>query len=252
MKGKRFLSVACAAAMLMSFAAAPIGQAQAYEIAALPSADTPVMPDAIKNREPRNYLIEETPETYGDFLDAHVLIMPGDTFEYVVFDSKEDKTVWTVSDEYMSVEGDTQTEGFEIEGSVDLIGTTTRTYKEGSESVTKTWNTKWKNNTNCPLIITSVASGSGPLGIPNWGYNGNSISVQLFKPYYSITYRYNDYGTGTYWGEPENLFWAAGEPSRSRRWSVSILKNSVNTASKPKARLKTRALTLTTPYVGTL
>ncbi len=213
MKGKRFLSVACAAAMLMSFAAAPIGQAQAYEIAALPSADTPVMPDAIKNREPRNYLIEETPETYGDFLDAHVLIMPGDTFEYVVFDSKEDKTVWTVSDEYMSVEGDTQTEGFEIEGSVDLIGTTTRTYKEGSESVTKTWNTKWKNNTNCPLIITSVASGSGPLGIPNWGYNGNSISVQLFKPYYSITYRYNDYGTGTYWGEPENLFWAAGEYS---------------------------------------
>lgn len=213
MKAKKLLSCTCAAAMLFSIAAAPIGQASALQLDLTESKASPEMPAELKNREARNYLIEETPETWGDFLRDNVLVMPGDTFEYVVFDSEENKTVYTVSDEFMKVESNSDTEGFEIEGTVDVVDTTTKTYKSENEMVTKTWNTKWKNNTNCPLVVSDIASGSGPLGIPQWGVNTKSISVHLYKPYYSITYRYDDYGSGTYWGEPEGLFWAAGEYS---------------------------------------
>ena len=212
MKLKKATSIFCTVTMILSMVGAPLMQAQAYEIEAQQSSDgeaaAPVKPQELAAREAKNYKIEETPETFGDFLNDYVIIMPGDTFEYVPIEDDDNKSFYYVDDQNMSVEASYENEGFEITGTVDAIETFSRTFKEDNEEKTITCNSKWKNNTNCPITIEGFSSGSGPI-VPHWGYSVRSITVKVYKPYYHIDWGFEN--TGMHWGDPSELFWAAGE-----------------------------------------
>ncbi len=213
MKYKETISLLCTAAMLVSFTGAPVMQAQAYEIEAEASSDgeavSPVMPEEIANRKKKNYKIQETAETFGNFLYDHVLVMPGDTFEFVPIVDEDNKCFSYVDDQYMAVNEEFQNEGFEITGTVDAIETYSRTFKNNGEEKTMTCNVKWKNNTNCPLTVEGAFSGDGPI-VSQWGYRVLGIKVRIYKPYYNINWLFDEQN-GAEWSDPSEVFFEAGE-----------------------------------------
>ena len=211
MKLKRITSLFCAGTMLFGFAAAPIGQAQAYTVEVQESRDGEhIMPEVVAERlaNPVNHFYDSAvwAET-GNFPFDKELIMPGDTFEihpYTVSGEVESRTWFAgnTSAPYSELFESNITDGFEIEGEVEPVEFETITFRYKDESVTKNFCVKWKNNTNCPLILGSRSGGSGSF-ISCRHFNWFKPTLYAYSPYYSITYPdYDNYG---------DYFWVQGD-----------------------------------------
>ncbi len=214
MKLKKITSLFCAGTLLFGFAAAPVGQANAYTVDVEQSGDTaPVMPDEVKARyeEGRNHLFsweDIKAESY-----TNVLIMPGDTFEIPV-NEKDDGTIQytgsgntddsgnITNDPFLFIDlsdddvDSTYTsdgalpKGFKITGSVDNVESRTykRSFISSGSNISVTFCEQWKNNTNCPIYLIYKGGGSGELGDSNT-YERYFLQVIFYAPYYSINYR---------------------------------------------------------------
>ncbi|MBQ1389172.1 MAG: leucine-rich repeat protein [Clostridia bacterium] len=221
MKFKKTVSLICAGTMLFGFAAAPICQAQAYTIESGQNDEiTPDTPAAVAARyaEQRNHVYNWTTADGGGYSFNYdgELIMPGDTFEFPILEANN--TVYYIETPFFIGSRDSQDpsywnipEDFEITGAIEVTpdGVLTKTYGSGEDSKTMTFNVKWVNNTNCPIILSYKGSGNGPVA-GKWNQIHRWPKITFYAPYYNINY-YEDDDERYHRRSPlDSYFWRQG------------------------------------------
>ncbi len=186
-----------------------------------PSAsEIPEMPEVLKNREAKNFVYDLN-DDWDEMFYKQTLIMPGDTFEFPVKYNEDGSRVNVVYADYPFFIGERDsydpsyygvTEGFEIEGTIDVIEKEVKTFTGDSGSKTMTFYTKFKNNTNCPITLSYKGSGSGPLA-GKYTQGHLCPKVNFYSPYFAINFPTYEDGTDRTWEteEGQKYFWQEGE-----------------------------------------
>ena len=227
MKAKKFLSLFCTAAMLFSLTAAPVGEASAYTVTVQESSDgEPVMPAEVTARiaEERNHVYHIENWANGDLYEVfdNALIMPGDTFEIEPYTKSGDTETRTYYAGAGYNNGGTEPywqynsssiqynlpDGFEMTGTVEPVDFVEKTFSNDHETVTVKFCTKWKNNTNCPLVVGINNTGNGSF-VGYRHYNFLKPNLTVYAPYYNITYPETDENYGR--DGLEQYFWPQGK-----------------------------------------
>ena len=224
------------------------------------TADTPEMPDVLKNRQSRHHVFERREDHSINFRGE--LIMPGDTFEIpndITRDMIYTTDFYGRSDVYVNKENGKQefyfgmyspeNYGIEVKGSVDIIE-----YDEydsgdgvslGGQHVTDKFFKTAKNNLNCPIIIGPTGGGGdGPYVFyedHDQRRQHTDVCYTVLAPYYFITYRFindiNNYGYASF----DKLFWPAGEFDELEFPEYYWLSDEPYTLTIPNPRMEGRA-----------
>ncbi len=175
-------------------------------------------PTVLENRKSQHHVFEATKDSNGDisYHPEGELIMPGDTFEFKVYEFKNENGKNSyLSLGYWGTASDEHAYTYDFEGSTSNsagtgfnVTSTKCVSVKGSESITKAGGSQYEvpvqyiNNSDYPVLLSLGFSGS--MGEQGEWYLTVGLHVSYYKPYYAINYE------GSNNDELSSYHWDAG------------------------------------------